>query len=205
MPAAVQAVCPRYPMCSTCSGSGSRSSSNSRPCSPARFAAARRPARWLALCARRSCPLPSITATPTSGHPALALAAHATACTFRTLGPRCYLVNDLPRRVADRSAERAVTHGSGGSRGAAEVLRRDVVEEFPELFDFVFLLVRDGYARFVKYVVVRENSRAGSQGKRDRIRRPRADRGAIREHQVGEEDPVAQRGDVDLPQLDAKR
>src|SRR5215472_682697 len=95
--------------------------------------------------------------------------------------------------------------GSGWSGGAAEVLGRDVVEELAELLDLVFLLVRDRDARLVQYLLVGEDRRPGAQCQRDRVRGPGADGGAVGEHQVGEEDAIAQGGDVHGLELDAQR
>src|SRR5580692_8426326 len=118
---------------------------------------------------------------------------------------------DYPRpshRKPARVAASTTTHGASrhsrhaGSRGPAEVLRRDCVEEFPELLDLVFLFVRDGHAHLVQDLLAGEDLRAGAQGQRDRVRWPRAHLGAVGEDQVRVEDPVPQLGDVHRPQLD---
>src|ERR1700730_4845756 len=93
------------------------------------------------------------------------------------------------------------------SGGPAEVLGRDGVEELPELLDFgfvVFLLLRDGHARLVQDFLAGEDLRAGAQRQRDRVGRPRADLSAVGEDQVRVEDPVPQRGDVHRAELDVQ-
>src|SRR3984885_8036660 len=120
---------------------------------------------------------------------------------------------DYPRHSHRKPAWAAASttaHGASrysrhaGSRGPAEILGRDGVEEFPELLDLVFLLVRDGHAHLVQDLFTGEDLRAGAQGQRDRVRWPRAHLGAVGEDQVSVEDPVPQLGDVHRPQLDVQ-
>src|SRR6202050_1892633 len=124
--------------------------------------------------------------------------AHLRAPTICTLGPQLGRVNDL----AGASRLGRVAPGSGSR---AEVFRSDVVEELADILHFIFLLVRYRDAGLVEYVVVGEDGGPGAERQGNRVRGPGADRGAVREDEVSEEDPVSQGRDVDLPQLDLQR
>src|SRR5258708_6682106 len=169
MPAAAQAVGPRYPVPSVPSGPSASSSPNSRPCSPACMAAvvrARSPDVPLS---------PFVAVTPTSDEPV----SHA-----RPGG------TGRQRSAPARREPVRETRRTRPSRRAAEVLGRDRIEELAELLDLVFLLVRDRDARLVEDLLAGVDLRSGPQRKRDRVRRARADLLAVREHEVGEVDPV---------------
>src|SRR5580700_5770331 len=174
------------------------SSPKSSPCSPA-----------CCMAAPRACDSPSlllVTATPASDpgihHPGYPI------CTLGVLG---VLVNDPGRRVATLlrcplwqcwpDGEVCVT----SSRGPAEVLRADRVEELAELLDLVFLLVRDRDPGLVQDFLGGEDRGAGPQCERDRVRGPGADLLAVGEDEVREEDPVPQRGDVHRGELYPQR
>src|ERR1700750_89919 len=199
MPAAEQAVGPRYPMSSESTPGwpdapascgtlgppetpGTSLSSNRVPCEPSS---------------------PLVTATPTS-----------TGADY----PR-YSHRKPPHAVASTTARGAARHSGGPvpyqgawrvrsrSGSPAEVLGRDGVEELPELLDFrlvVFRLLRDGYARLVQDLLAGEDLRAGAQRQRDRVGRARADLRRGGEDQVRVEDPVPQRGDVHRAELDVQ-
>src|SRR5215467_15944247 len=181
MPAAAQAVGPRYP---TFSGWAVRSSPNRRPCSPARSIAAPRSCGWP----------PSLLVTAT---PASAPGAGCPAYLSRTLGRPARRVNDLPRRVAQELA----SGGPAASGCPSEVLRTDGVQELAELLDFVFLLVRDRHPGLVQDLLTGEDRCTGPERERDRVRRPGAHFLPVGEDEVGEEDAVPERGDVDRVQL----
>src|SRR5580692_6966445 len=83
--------------------------------------------------------------------------------------------------------------------------RSDRVKELTELLDLVLLLVRDRDPGLFEDLLGREDRGTGTQGKGYRVRWPCADFLAVREDQVGEERPVAQRGDVHRAQLDVQR
>src|SRR5262249_6804264 len=170
MPAAAQAVGPRYP---TFSGWAVRSSPNRRPCSPARSIAAPRSCGWP----------PSLLVTAT---PASAPGAGCPAYLSRTLGRPARRVNDLPRRVAQELA----SGGPAASGCPSEVLRTDGVQELAELLDFVFLLVRDRHPGLVQDLLTGEDRRTGPERERDRVRRPGAHFLPVGEDEVGEEDTV---------------
>src|SRR5215475_3205061 len=93
----------------------------------------------------------------------------------------------------DRNKLLRLPAATDASSSTAEVFGRDVIEELAELLDLVLLLVRDRHACLIKYLVLGEDRRPGPQRERDRIRRPGADCLPVREHQVGEEDPIPQR------------
>src|ERR1700746_1197391 len=153
MPAAEQAVGPRYPSSPDsspagperpdCSGApgrpGTSLSSNRVPCEPSS---------------------PLVTATPTStgaDYPRYAhrKPPHAVASTTARGGSR-HSGGPVPYQGAWRVRSR--------SGSPAEVLGRDGVEELPELLDFrlvVFRLLRDGHARLVQDLLAGEDLSAG--------------------------------------------
>src|SRR5215471_11223536 len=194
MPAAEQAVGPRYPISAESAAGwpagspgkpGTSLSSNRVPCEPS--------------CEPSS---PLVTATPTStgaDYPRYSHRKPAQAAASTTTGGASRHSGGFP------SSGLAPARGRSG--GPAEVLGRDGVEELPELLDFrfvVFLLLRDGHARLVQDLLAGEDLRPGAQRQRDRVRRPRADLGAVGEDQVRVEDPVPKRGDVHRAQLDVQ-
>src|SRR5215475_13579132 len=115
----------------------------------------------------------------------------------RTLGRPARRVNDLPRRVAQELRVRR----PGASGCPSEVLRTDGVQELAELLDFVFLLVRDRHPGLVQDLLTGEDRCTGPERERDRVRRPGAHFLPVGEDEVGEEDAVPERGDVDRVQL----
>src|SRR3954452_1915066 len=86
-----------------------------------------------------------------------------------------------------------------------EVVRRDLVEELPELLDLVLLLVGDRDARLLEDLLSTEDRRPGPKGERDGIRRTGADLHVAGEYQDGEVDAVLECGDPDLRELVADR
>src|SRR5690606_38218812 len=94
--------------------------------------------------------------------------------------------------------------GAVASAGAAEVLRGDRVQELPELLDLVLLLVRYRDAGLLQDVLAGEDRRAGAQGEGDGVGGAGAHLHPVGEDEVGEEDALAEIGDVDGAQLDAE-
>src|SRR5215467_5269667 len=207
MPAAAQAVGPRYPTSSE--WMVRFSSPNSRPCSPA-----------CCIAAPRACESPSlllVTATPASDpgiHHPWAPVSHArrTRCARQRPGA-ARRARALPAAGNDpRGTPRwpAATFPCPGpwpwhaSRRSAEVLGTDRVEELAELLDLVLLLVRDRHTGLVQDLLGGEDGGAGAQRERDRVRGPGAHLLAVGEDEIREEDPVPQRGDVHGRELDTE-
>src|SRR5271166_1585493 len=216
MPAAEQAVGPRYPISAESapgtSGApgwseapgwlaalgppgrpGTSLSSNRVPCQPA--------AAEARLSESLSPSSPLVTATPTSTGADYPRYSHR-----KPTQAAASTTTDGASRHSRQHRGRPARAGSG-SGGPAEVLGRDRVEELPELLDFAFfvlLFVRDGHARLVQDLLAGENLRAGAQRQRNGIGWPRAHLRAVGEDQVGVEDTVPQRGDVHCAQLNVQ-
>src|SRR5690242_17127847 len=116
MPAAEQAVGPRYPMAVPASSAESVSgSANNVPCSGSC-------STWL-------------TSRPSTARNCTVVIR----CSNGRSGPG----PGSTRRAGFLNPQVEVDPADRGSRAGGEVLRRDLVEEFPELLDLVLLLVRD--------------------------------------------------------------
>jgi hypothetical protein len=89
-----------------------------------------------------------------------------------------------------------VRRASGVGRGAAlaEVLGRDLVEEFAELLDLVLILVGHRYAPRLEHLLGADDPAADPQRQGDRVGRPRPDGEPAVEDQLGVEDVLADRG-----------
>src|SRR4051794_26010343 len=107
---------------------------------------------------------------------------------------------DAPNLLTLKLRLRVPSSGSG-----REVLRRDGVEELPELLDLVLLLVRDLDPGGVQDGVRTENLDLGPQREREGVGRARAHGDTAAEAQFGVVDVVAQFGDVNGLEPDPER